>query len=129
MQVGGPTGIVPSQDDKNQAMLVWILALFISFISPLIFLSTAKNKPFVYRNAAVCLTQIIVAFVLSVGLWVVTFLLALVAGPLAFLSLPLLGLVGVANLVLLIMGIVKAVNGEYWDPPFIGKLANQWFKV
>lgn len=129
MQVGGPSGIVPSQEDKTQAMLVWVLAFVISIISPLIFMSTAKGKPFVYRNAMLCLTQMIVALGLSIGLWIIFFLLAMVAGPLAFLAFPLIGLIGLGNLVLTIMAIMKAINGEYWDPPVIGKLATQWFKV
>ncbi|MBX7131410.1 MAG: DUF4870 domain-containing protein [Fimbriimonadaceae bacterium] len=129
MQVGGPSGIVPSQEEKTQAMLVWVLAFVISIISPLIFMSTGKDKPFVYRNAMLCLTQMIVALGLSIGLWIVFFLLAMVAGPLALLAFPVIGLIAIGNLVLTIMAIMKAINGEHWDPPVIGKLANQWFKV
>lgn len=129
MQVGGPTGIVPSQEDKTQAMLVWVLSFIIGFISPLIFMSIGKDKPFVYRNSMLCLTQAIVVFGLAVGFWIITFLLAMVAGPLAFLTFPLMGLIGLGSLVLTIMAIMKAINGEYWDPPVIGKLATQWFKV
>lgn len=58
----GSTGGAVPQDEKTQAMLVWLLSIFIGFISPLIFMFVAKDKPFVYRNSMLCLTQAILVF-------------------------------------------------------------------
>lgn len=129
MQVGGPSGIVPSQEEKTQGMLVWLLSFVISIFSPIIFMMIAKDKPFVYRNAMLCLTQGIVVFGVAVASWILFFVLALIAGPVALLLFPVLGLIGIASLVLTIMGLIKANNGEHYDPPVIGNLTKQWFKV
>lgn len=120
MQVGGPTGIVPSQEEKQQGLLVWVLGIFIGFISPLIFMIVAKEKPFVYRNAMQCLTfQIVMAIA-----WVASFVLSFVI--IGFFLMPVLWVLG---LVVMIMGAMAANRGEVYEPPVTANLARQWFKV
>lgn len=108
------------QDERTQALLVWVLSLFIGFISPLIFFFIAKDKPFVFHHAAQALTFSIVMAVL----WIVAFILMfLVIG--VFL-MPLLWL---ASLVIAIMGAIAANAGSRFEPPITGNLSKSWFKA
>ncbi len=125
----GSTGGAVPQDEKTQAMLVWLLSIFIGFISPLIFMFVAKDKPFVYRNSMLCLTQAILVFGAIIICWILAFVLALALPPLALIIIPIYMVVLIGGLVLTIMNLIKALNGEWWDPPVVGKICKQWFKV
>jgi uncharacterized protein len=116
----GPADPSIPQDEKTQAMLVWILSLFIGFISPLIFYFIAKDKPFVFSHAAQCLTLAIVVTVL----WIVAFILMFVV-----IGIFLLPIIGLASLVLTIMGAIAANAGARFEPPVTGNLAKSWFKA
>jgi len=106
-----------SQDDKSQAMLMWILALFTGFVSPLIFFFIAKDKPFVYRHACQALALMIVCNVL---------IFILVVTVIGILLVPLVGLFA---LIVTIMGAVAANKGDEYDPPLTTGLARAMFKV
>lgn len=126
---GGSTGGAVPQDEKTQAMLVWLLSIFIGFISPLIFMFTAKDKAFVYRNAMLCLTQAILVIAVVIACWVIGILLAMIAGPLALLVMFIYLAAIIGSLVLTIMNLIKALNGESWDPPVVAGVCKSWFKV
>ncbi|MEA2554626.1 MAG: uncharacterized protein QOJ65_2802 [Fimbriimonadaceae bacterium] len=109
-----------SQDDKTQAMLMWILAIFFHFVGPLIFLLISKDKPFVYRHSAMGLTLSIVTAIL----WCLGIPLAFIG--IGFIVLPV---AGILQLVGCIMGAVAANKGEEFDPPVIANIAKSMFKV
>ena len=118
-----------SQDEKSQAMLMWILSIPIGFISGLIFFLIAKDKPYVYRQSALALTWCIAAFVLGFAIFILSILLALAtAGIGAFLML-LIYAIPLVNLILCIMGAVAASKGEDFNPPVITGFAKSIFKV
>jgi uncharacterized membrane protein len=116
MQVGGPSGIVPSQEEKTQGTLVWAIGI-LTWIVPLIFLLISKEKPFVYRNAVQCLTFQVCLFVL---------MMICIVTVVGILITPFIWLLG---LVIGIMGAMAANKGEIYEPPVTGNLAKQWFKI
>ena len=116
----GPANPSIPQDERTQALLVWILSLFIGFISPLIFFFIAKDKPFVFHHAAQALTLSIVLTVLYIVGFILIFLV---------IGLLILPLVGLAGLVLVIMGAIAANAGSRFEPPVTGNLSKSWFKA
>lgn len=116
MQVGGPSGIVPSQEEKTQGLLVWALGI-LTWIVPLIFLLISKEKPFVYKNAVQCLTFQVGIFILMM-ICVIT-VVGIIVVPILWLGAIAIG----------IMGAMAANKGEVYEPPVTGNLAKQWFKI
>lgn len=98
-----------SSDEKNMAMLSHLLAIFTGFVAPLIiYLVIDKKNKFAREHAKTVLNfQITVTIAVIVSI----FLLAVLIGAL------LLPLVGIANIVFLIIGCVKASNGEKYKYP------------
>jgi uncharacterized membrane protein len=115
--VGG--GMV-SQEEKTQALLMWILGLPLGFISPLIFFLISKDKPFVYRHAAQALAFHLVIFCAAI---VASMLLIVLIGLFLF------PVIGIFALVITIMGAMAANRGEDYDPPLTSGLAKALFKV
>ena len=116
-----PTGAgMVSQDDKSQAMLMWILALLFGWVVPLIFYLIKKDRPFVYRHSAMALALTIVTFI---GYMISIPLLAVLIG---LLTLPV---VGIFHLVVCIMGAMAANKGDEYDPPIVSGLAKSMFKI
>ncbi len=116
----GPSDPSIPQDQKTQALLVWILSLFIGFISPLIFFFIAKDKPFVYHHACQALTFSIVMFVL----YIISIVLMFVV-----IGIILMPLIGLAALAVIIMGAIAANAGSRFEPPVTGNLSKSWFKA
>jgi len=116
---GPPDASVP-QDMKTQALLCWILGVFVSFIGPLIFFFIAKDKPFVYHHAAQALTFDIVMFVLFIIAGVLSCVgIGLILFPILWLAMLAVG----------IMGAIAANAGSRFEPPVSGNLAKSWFKA
>lgn len=116
----GPANASIPQDERTQALLVWILSIFIGFISPLIFYFIAKDKPFVFHHACQALTLSIVLFVL----YIVCIILMVVL--IGMLLIPLVMLYG---LIMVIMGAIAANAGARFEPPVTGNLSKSWFKA
>lgn len=97
---------------KNIGMAV------ISYLGPLVIVSylIAKNDPFVKFHAK----QGFVLLVIEVALWIV--------GMVLWILWPILWLVNIFILVLVIVGIVRAVNGEEKELPLVGKYA-KYFNI
>ena len=120
---------VASQDDKSQAMLMWILTIFFGFIPSLIFFFTAKDKPYTYRQSAMALTWSITAAVLCFVLFIVSIILALATAGLGLVFMLLIYLIPLVNLILCIMGAMAASKGEDYNPPVVSGFAKSMFKV
>jgi uncharacterized membrane protein len=115
-------GGMVSQDERSQAMLMWILCIVASFfglpwLPPLIFFLISKDKPFVYRHAAMALSLCLVAFVVCVILFVTV------------VGIILIPIVGIFELIICIMGAIAANKGDEYDPPLFAGLAKSMFKV
>lgn len=110
-------GSGPSQEEKTQAMISWVLSILTGFVGPLIFFLIAGDKPFVKRHAAMALGLNIALFI------VVVILIITVIGAL------LAPLVGLAALVFGIMGAMAANKGEKFDVPGVGPMIAKMFNV
>lgn len=110
---------VPS-DERTQALLVWVLGIFVGFIGPLIFFFVAKDKPFVFHHAAQALTAHLVLLVLSIIAGV------LMCVGIGFILFPI---IWIAALALGIMGAIAANSGSRFEPPVTGNLSKSWFKA
>jgi uncharacterized membrane protein len=113
---------MPTQEEKTNAMLCWLLGIVIGIISPVIFMLVGKDKPFVYRNSMQCLTFHIMLIVV----WIVCSILAVVTCGIG----AILYLVPFAwGLIVSIMGAVASNNGQVYEPMITSGLAKSWFKV
>jgi uncharacterized protein len=106
-----------SQDERTMALLSHILAIFFSFIPPLIIWLVNKDatpaKPFVVDQAKEALNFQITVILAALVAGVLTVIL------IGFLLLPV---ISIANLVLCIIAGLKANNGEYYRYPFTLRL-------
>ena len=110
LQTAGPNS------STGLAGVAHILALFTGLFGPII-LYAVTNDPFVKENAANATNWQIVLIVYNFSIFVSIFVLAVIAEILALLAVLLFfGLVG-ANFIFVIVGTVKAVNGEAWEYP------------
>lgn len=116
----GPADSTIAQDERTQALLMWILSLFIGFVSPLIFYFISNDKPFVKHHSGQALAFGIVMAVL----WVISFILVFLV--IGLFLMPILGLIA---LVITIMGAIAANAGSRFDIPVSGGFAKSWFKA
>ena len=116
---GPPDPSIPA-DEKSQALLMWVLSIFVGFISSLIFFFVAKDKPFTFHHSAQALTFSIVMAVL----WIIAFVLMFLL--IGFFLMPILWIVALA---IAIMGAMAANAGSRFEPPVSGNLSKSWFKA
>jgi len=114
----GPRG--PS-DDHTWALLSYVLAFVASIIAPLvIYLVKMNESRYVRFHAAQALNMGITAVIESVGILIVGILLAVVTHGFGILLMLLAFFaLGIAHLVYLILGAVKANQGQLFRVPTI----------
>jgi uncharacterized Tic20 family protein len=114
----GPRG---ASDDQTWAMLSYILALVVSIIGPLVMYLVKKNESrYVRFHAAQALNMGITGFIESIAILVVGILLAVATHGFGILLLVLAFLaLGIAHLVYLILGAVRAYQGQPFRVPTI----------
>jgi uncharacterized protein len=114
----GPRG---ESDDRTWALLSYVLALVASIIAPLvIYLVKMNESRFVRFHAAQALNMGITAIIESVAIFIVGIFLAFILHGFGFLLMLLAFLaLGIAHLVYLIMGAVKANQGQLFRIPTI----------
>jgi uncharacterized membrane protein len=135
LQLGAPTN-----DERSNALLMYVLSIFSGFLAPLIFFLIKKDSAFVKFHALQALIFHAVLAVLSV-LAVMAIFISMVflipsqqsgerngAPPLAFFGvfgMVCLLIMGgwLLNLILGIVFAIKANQGEWAQYPLIGKLA------
>jgi uncharacterized protein len=100
-----------SQDSRNMTVLMFILSIFFWILPALIMFLVKKDDEFVYKNAVELLN-------FGITLFIANFVLAFIPilGWLAMLA------IGLAALVLLIMGTLKVQKGELYTFPFALRL-------
>ena len=122
-QQDNPQGLSPREasDDPALAMLSYILALVASIIAPLvIYLVKMNGSRYVRFHAAQALNMGITAFIESIAILIVGILLAVATHGLGILLMVLAFLaLGIAHLVYLILGAVRAYHGEPFRVPTI----------
>jgi len=112
---GAPTPQGPSGDDVKENKTIAAIA----YISVLCFvpLLTKKNSPFAQFHAK----QGLVLFISEIVWWVLSFGLAFIP----ILGLMLIWLVNLGFIVLSLIGIIRALNGEKWKMPVLGNWAEK----
>ena len=109
-----PVTAPPAGDDVEKAKgMAWLSYLGILWLVPLL---TMKDNAFAkfHVKQGIMLTI----------LWVATSILA---------AIPIIGWIADAILwifavIMMIMGIINSLNGQYWKMPILGKWAAEWFK-
>lgn len=97
----------PSQDSRNMAVLMFVLSIFFWIVPALVLFLTKKEDRFVHDNAAELLNFGLTLFIVNIALGFIPIL-----GWLAMLG------VGVAALVLLIVGTLRVRDGQVYRFPF-----------
>jgi uncharacterized membrane protein len=116
--------------DENIAAL---LAYVFGWISGLIFFLIEKDSKLVRFHAMQALLLNICIVVLCVALWIITFVLVLIASQLADIMGTLVGLLAtliwlalsVGILIAWVLCLVRAYQGKYFKLPIIGNLAEK----
>ena len=120
-QPGPPQGYGPRgpSDDQTWALLAYLLALVASIIAPLvIYLVKMNESRYVRYHAAQALNLGITGLIYAIALLVIGIPLALVTHGLGFILIVLMLIaLGVAHLVYLVMGAVKANQGQPFRIP------------
>jgi uncharacterized membrane protein len=111
-----PEGEV-SRDDRNMAMIAWLLSLFTGFIGPLVIYFMKKDESkFVAFHAMQCILFGAVAFVFVM----------IIVMPLAFVTCGVGSILVFLPMVVDIMWMVKANKGEWADLPVIADWARKF---
>ena len=117
-----PSG-APSAEEKQWAMFAHFSVLlggilgagWLCFIGPLVIWQVKKDSmPFVVDQAKEALNFSITVTAAFIALWVITFLTIFLASP---LTIPLMFLIGLAELVFVVMAGIKANEGVAYRYP------------
>jgi len=108
-----------NQEDKTAAIAAYIT--LIGFIIAIILHGNNKTKLGAYH-----LRQALGLIVTSVAVWIVVVFLAVIPF-IGIIFIVLAPLVWVGILVLVIMGIINAANGQEKPLPLVGHLFEKWF--
>lgn len=104
-----PTSL-PSSDEKTMAILSHVLAIFTSFIGPLVIYLVKKDESaFVSAHAKESLNfqiTMFISYIISIVLMIV------------LIGILLIWLLSIANLVLVIVATIKASEGKMYRYPF-----------
>jgi uncharacterized membrane protein len=100
-------------DVESGKSMAWLAYLGILFLVPLL---AMKDNKFAQYHAK----QGMWLFVVEVALWILSFIFGFFPSILALILGIIIWLLWIVILVFAIMGIVKALQGEYWKMPIIG---------
>ena len=118
-----PQAPPPVQRDTTFAWLAHLLMLFTWFVGPLVIWLVKKDEDkyaAFHGKQAMCWALALTALVFCV--WILSLLLALVAGPLAFVPMCLMWLALLGNLVYVVIGIVYTAQGRPFKYLFVADL-------
>ena len=114
----------PQGEDKTVAILAY--CTLIGFIIAIVMFGNNKTKLGSYH-----LKQVLGFLICGIGLWIAYAILTAILAFIPFIGwilIPIVGLcVWVGFLVLWIMGLMNAVNGQMKPIPVIGKYSEKWF--
>ncbi|HVS38177.1 MAG TPA: DUF4870 domain-containing protein [Gemmataceae bacterium] len=112
-----PAGVTP--EDRQTAMFLYLLAIFTSFIGPLIlWMMKREESKFINHHGKEVINFIITLIIPSLVLSVVGCpFVILTWGLAAFIVVPLFMALNIYALVMIIMGAMRANAGEWWEFP------------
>src|SRR5262249_12875766 len=114
----GPRG---ASDDRTWALLSYVLAFVASIVAPLvIYLVKMNESRYVRFHAAQALNLGITALIYSVAIFILVIPIAVVTHGIGILLIiPAFLLLGIAHLVYLILGAVRANQGQLYRAPAV----------
>lgn len=116
-----PTAMGVSPEEKQQAMLCWILSIFAGFIPGLIFfLIAGDSKPYLKRQGALALTLSILTVI---GMIASAILMVILIGIVTYIGFAIFALY------VCITGAIATNKGENFSPPVVTKLCMSMFKL
>ena len=126
----GPMGKSSTGLDENIAAL---LAYIFGWVSGLVFYLIEKDSKLVRFHAMQSILFCVVVAVLGIALWIVTFMLILVAAMVPDVMESLFGLLAtlvwlvfsIAGLIAWILCVVRAYQGQFFKLPVIGNMAEK----
>ena len=118
MEQNQPVAPPPAGEDKTVAIVAYLT--IVGFIIAIVLHGQKKTALGTYH-----LRQMLGIIITGFCLWVVTMLLAVVTLGFGLLLYPL---VGILMLILWIMGLIAAANGEMKPAPILGEKYQEWFK-
>jgi len=109
---------MPSESERTFGMLVHLLAIFTSFIGPLIiWLIKKEEMPFVNDQGKEVLNFQITVFIAAIALMVTVGVITSIISFLGIIIALLYPLLWIGVIVLLILGAVEANKGKYYRYP------------
>lgn len=105
------------EQGKMMGILAWII-----FLIPLF---AARDQRYAMFQTEQAIILVIFAFILNIGVWILTFIVSQISSSLACVISALAFLPWVFYLVLWIMGLIGAVQGKTTPVPFIGQYAEK----
>lgn len=105
------------EQGKMMGILAWII-----FLIPLF---AAREQRYAMFQTEQAIILVIFAFILNIGVWILTFVVSQISSGLACFVSVLAFLPWVFYLVLWIMGLIGAVQGKTTPVPFIGQYAEK----
>jgi uncharacterized membrane protein len=126
----GPIGKSSTGLDENIAAL---LAYIFGWVSGLVFYLIEKDSKLVRFHAMQSILFCVVVAALGIALWIVTFMLILVAAMVPDVMESLFGLLAtlvwlvfsIAGLIAWILCVVRAYQGQFFKLPVIGNMAEK----
>ncbi|ANU14967.1 hypothetical protein B481_2881 [Planococcus halocryophilus Or1] len=91
-------------------VLVHASAFFAPFLVPVIVFLISEDKELKKLSIQALLFQLVIGALLFISSWLVIFLI----------GIPMLIVFGLMGVIVPIMGIIKALNNEYFDYPIVG---------
>lgn len=115
----------PSTGSGLDPKLASVLAYFFGFLGGLIFFLIEKENKSVRFHAVQSMLLSVAFFVIWFAMIMFTFILAAATAGIGALFGLLMPFIGLGALILWIVLMVKAYNGEEWELPIIGKIARE----
>lgn len=110
------SAIKDSKNNDNDKLMGVLAYLGILVLVPLL---VAKDSKFAQYHAKQGITLLVAEIALTVIYWIAG-LIAIVTGGIGFILFPLVGIVWLGLIILAILGIVNAINGEEKPLPIVG---------
>ena len=114
-----------AQESKTNALIMWVLTIFFSFIPPLVFVLTKKDDAFVQECSKEALNMTITIIIAFIAVMILSIVLAFIPfiGPIIamILGFALMAL-GIAYLVFYILAAIAANKGQAYKAPFALRL-------
>ena len=101
------------QDEKNMALITWVLTLFFGFIPSLIIYLIKKDSAYIQDQAKEALNWSITAIFGYIIAFILTFIV---------IGLLLLPIIGICHLIFCIMGAIATSKGNAFRAPFAIRL-------